>query len=165
MEYTVFKTKWGVFGFVAHGRRLIATFLPQGEASLRRAIARRYPDAVEVKELLPRLRRQVIDYFAGKPTKFAVDADLSAVTPFQQRVLERCRRIPYGKTATYADLARAAGRPGAARAVGGVMASNPLPLVIPCHRVLRSDGSLGGFSSPQGTRGKKRLLAMEGTAV
>ena len=165
MKYAIFTTAWGAFGLVAHGRRLIATFLPQSEASLRRAIAKRYPAAIEAKEMLPRFRKQVINYFAGKPTKFAVDADLSAVTPFRQRVLEACGRFPYGKTATYADLARAAGRPGAARAVGGVMASNPLPLVIPCHRVLRSDGSLGGFSSPKGTREKDRLLALEGTAV
>ena len=65
-------------------------------------------------------------------------------------------------TASYADLAGAAGNPAAVRAAGGAMAHNPLPLVIPCHRVLRSDGSIGGFSSTEGVRQKRRLLALEG---
>ncbi|MGB2985085.1 MAG: methylated-DNA--[protein]-cysteine S-methyltransferase [Phycisphaerae bacterium] len=161
MRYIIFKTAWGAFGYVARGKRLVATFLPQSESSIRRAIRKRWPDAVETPDLLPRLRKQVIDYFAGKPTKFTVEVDLSGVPPFRQDVLKACWRIPYGGTASYADLAQTAGRPGAARAVGGAMAHNPLPLVIPCHRVLRSDGSLGGFSSPRGIKEKERLLLLE----
>ena len=102
------------------------------------------------------------DYFAGKPTKFAVDIDFTDHPPFREAVLRACRRIPYGKTASYADLARAVGKPRAARAVGTAMAHNPVPLVIPCHRVVRSDGSLGGFSTPRGVKEKKRLLLLEG---
>ncbi len=120
-----------------------------------------FPDALEAPELLPRFRRQVIDYFAGTPTGFSVEIDVTDLPPFRQVVLEACHRVPYGKTASYTDLARAAGRPGAARAVGGAMAGNPLPLVVPCHRVLRSDGSLGGFSSPRGIEEKLRLLRLE----
>lgn len=161
MQHSIFDTAWGPFGIVARGKRLAATFLPHQGQSIRRAIASRWPDAAEAPDLLPRFRRQVIDYFAGKPTKFNVEFDLSDVPPFRQAVLATCRKIPYGKTASYADLARAVGSPGAARAVGGAMAHNPLPLVIPCHRVLRSDGSLGGFSSPNGTKEKERLLALE----
>ena len=161
-QYAVFNTVAGFFGFVARGKRLVATFLPRPKRDLQRAIKEAYPEAEEARDLLPGLRRQVIDYFAGRPARFSADVDLSALPPFRARVLAACKRIPYGKTASYADLAKAAGRPGAARAVGGAMANNPLPLVIPCHRVLRSDGSLGGFSSPDGIETKKRMLALEG---
>jgi methylated-DNA-[protein]-cysteine S-methyltransferase len=116
---------------------------------------------VESVDLLLRFQRQVIEYFTGKPTRFTVRVDFSGVPAFRQAVLEACRRIPYGQTASYADLARAAGSPGAARAAGTTMANNPLPLVIPCHRVLRADGSIGGFSTPQGVKQKKRLLRLE----
>ena len=87
-------------------------------------------------------------------------------TPFQRRVLDCCRRIPYGKTQSYAELAIAAGSPAAARAVGRTMATNPIPLVIPCHRVVGSGGDLCGFSAVGGLDAKRRLLALEqGAAV
>jgi methylated-DNA-[protein]-cysteine S-methyltransferase len=82
-------------------------------------------------------------------------------TPFQRRVLDCCRRIPYGVTQTYGELAIAAGSPGAARAVGRTMATNPIPLVIPCHRVLGSGGDLRGFSAIGGLDIKRRLLGLE----
>ena len=82
-------------------------------------------------------------------------------TPFQFRVLTCCRAIPWGETRTYGQLARAAGSPGAARAVGQVMATNRLPLIVPCHRVVPASGGLGGFSAPQGTRLKRSLLEQE----
>lgn len=83
-------------------------------------------------------------------------------TSFQRRVLERCRKIPAGRVMTYAELARAAGCPGGARAVGNVMASNPFPLIVPCHRVIGSAGGLGGYSGPAGLPLKLRLLEREG---
>ncbi len=82
-------------------------------------------------------------------------------TPFQRRVLNRCRRIRYGDTQTYAELATAAGSPAAARAVGRTMATNPVPLVIPCHRVVGSAGDLRGFSAVGGLGCKRRLLDLE----
>ncbi len=162
MQYVVFKTARGYFGLVARGRRLVATVMPQPAGKARKAIAEAWPDAVEDPDLMPRLRRQVVDYYAGKSVRFSADLDLSEVPEFRAHVLEACRKIPYGETASYADLARAVGKPGAARAVGGAMANNPLPLVIPCHRVLRSDGTLGGFSTPSGVAEKRRMLSLEG---
>jgi len=82
-------------------------------------------------------------------------------TPFQQAVIERCRRIPPGQTLSYGELARAVGHPGAARAVGSVMATNRFPLIVPCHRVVAAGGGLGGYSAPDGIRMKQRLLALE----
>ena len=87
--------------------------------------------------------------------KFALDG----MTPFQRSVLETIFKIPAGKTMTYAEVASAAGKPGAARAVGNVMASNPIPLILPCHRVVASNG-LGGFTS--GLEVKRKLLRLEG---
>ena len=165
MRYTLFDTEWGTFGLVTRGRRLLATFLPQPKSHIRRAIRESWPDAVEARDPLPRFRKQVADYFAGKRTVFNVEVDMTDVPAFRQKALEQCMRIPYGQTASYADLARAAGNPRAVRAVGGAMANNPLPLVIPCHRVIRSDGSLGGFSSYRETELKARLLRLEKVAV
>lgn len=91
-----------------------------------------------------------------------VPVELPNVTDFQRRVLAACRQIPYGSTRSYADLARQAGRPRAARAVGTTMARNPVALVIPCHRVVSSARhGCGGFSAPGGVEMKRRLLALE----
>lgn len=165
MRYTVFDTAWGAFGFVTRGRRLVATFLPEAEGRLRREIQAAWPDAVEADHELPRLRKQVVDYFRGRQTAFTVEIDWLDMPVFRRAVLMQCRRISYGETVSYQDLARAAGRPRAVRAVGGAMAHNPVPLVVPCHRVLRSDGSLGGFSSRGGVREKVRLLRLEHALV
>jgi len=162
MQFSIIKTKWGAFGMVARNGRLVATYLPMPAAELRETIRKRYPEAVESKNLLPDFRKQVIEYFDGKRVRFSVRLDLEGVSPFWAEVLRQCKKIPYGNTASYGDLAGAAGNPAAVRAAGGAMAHNPLPLVIPCHRVLRGDGSIGGFSSIEGVRQKRRLLALEG---
>jgi len=110
----------------------------------------------------PQLVERLQAYASGAKDDFRdVKADLGANTPFQRRVLECCRRIPWGWTVSYAELAAQAGFPGAARAVGRCMASNRIPLVIPCHRVIASDGSPRGFSASGGVRMKRRLLALE----
>lgn len=90
-----------------------------------------------------------------------ISLDWSGLTPFQMRVLKQCQQIPYGLTTTYGQLARAAGSPGAARAVGSVMARNRVPLLVPCHRVLPAHG-LGQYSAGGGVSTKKKLLQMEG---
>jgi methylated-DNA-[protein]-cysteine S-methyltransferase len=114
---------------------------------------------------LPFVRRLVDDlqrYAAGEPVDFrevAVDED--HLTPFGRRIIAACRRIPFGKTRSYGELAAICGSPGAARAVGQAMAKNRFPLVVPCHRVLGAGGHLGGFSAPDGLRMKRRLLALE----
>jgi len=161
MGYVVFDTVWGAFGFVEHDRRLIATYLPRSRRETVRAIRTSWPQAVEAPDVLPRFRQAVVGYFEGKRVRFPIGIDLGGMPPFYRSVLEACRRIPYGQTASYADLARAAGNPNAVRAVGGAMARNPLPLVVPCHRVLSADGSIGGFSSSGGVDEKARLLRLE----
>lgn len=161
MQFSVFETKWGFVGFVAQHSRLVRVWLPQPEARIRRAVARDFSAAVESPRMLPTFGRQFQAYFAGEQIDFDIEFDLSGQTDFRRRVLQRCARIPYGELRTYADLAREVGRPAAARAVGGAMAHNPIPLVIPCHRVVASNGTLGGFSSPGGLSLKERMLGME----
>ena len=112
------------------------------------------------------LIRRLQAYASGARDEFGdVEVDLGLVTDFQRRVLERCRRIPYGRTLSYGELATQAGYPGAARAVGNCMAANRIPLVIPCHRVVASGGRLGGYSGVEGVRMKRRLLDLEAKAT
>ena len=106
----------------------------------------------------PQARRQLAEYFAGRRRDFQIP--LAPVgTPFQRRVWDALRRIPHGSTATYQEIARAVGSPRAARAVGAANACNPLAIVVPCHRVIRSDGALGGYAG--GTGRKAALLNLE----
>jgi methylated-DNA-[protein]-cysteine S-methyltransferase len=112
--------------------------------------------------LVGRLVGDLQRYAAGEPVDFsAVAICVDHLTPFGRRIVAACRRIPSGQTRSYGELAARCGSPGAARAVGQVMAKNRYPLIVPCHRVLASDGKLGGFSAPDGLRMKKRLLALE----
>jgi len=109
----------------------------------------------------PLVRRLQL-FAAGAEEDFSdVNIHLGPQTPFQKCVVDFCRAIPAGKTMTYSELAEAAGSPRAARAVGNCMAHNPLPLIVPCHRVVAASGSLGGYSAGEGIRMKLRLLEME----
>lgn len=99
-------------------------------------------------------------YFEGRLERFESAVDARPGSPFQERVLRRLLHTRRGEITTYGALARAVGRPGAARAVGRVMATNPLPIIIPCHRVLPADGSLGNYTG--GVHIKEHLLAIEG---
>ncbi len=162
MKYRLFLTDWGHFGMVELDNKVLATYLPGKQEKVRQRIQDDWPGAIESKSILTPLCRQVKKYFNGSKVRFSVSLDLSHLSPFRGNVLKACQRIPYGQTASYADLARVVGSPHAARAVGSAMAHNPLPLLVPCHRVLCSDGTIGGFSSPNGIREKERLLRLEG---
>ncbi|MER5849025.1 methylated-DNA--[protein]-cysteine S-methyltransferase [Streptomyces sp. NPDC002012] len=105
--------------------------------------------------------RQLAAYFAGSLREFSLDLDWSLTSGFNRQVLrELAAGVPYGAVVGYGDLAECVGQPGAAQAVGAAMGSNPLPVVVPCHRVVESDGGLGGFGG--GLETKRKLLALEG---
>ncbi|MGH9487122.1 MAG: methylated-DNA--[protein]-cysteine S-methyltransferase [Terriglobales bacterium] len=106
------------------------------------------------------ITRQLREYFSGQRQRFDLKLDWRG-TPFQQSVWRALLRVPYGKTATYADIARKVGKPLAYRAVGGANRANPIPIVVPCHRVLGSDGSLTGYSGPTRLDIKAQLLQLE----
>jgi len=105
---------------------------------------------------------QLRDYLAGRRTSFDLPLDLQALPEFQRRVLLAALKIPRGQVATYGEIARRVGRPKASRAVGQALGHNPMPIVIPCHRVLGADGSLRGYGSGGGIKTKARLLDLEG---
>ncbi len=108
---------------------------------------------------LPIVEVQLENYLSGRMTSFNLEVDLRTATEFQKQVLRQTMKIPYGKTSTYREIAAGVGRPAAYRAVGNAVGANPIPIVIPCHRVLSSDGGLGGYSS--GLSYKKKLLELE----
>jgi len=109
------------------------------------------------------VRRQLDVYFSGKQVNWKITLDVSSGTEFQQVVWSALRRIPYGQTITYGQLAQRIGKPGASRAVGTANAANPLPVIIPCHRVVAGNGRLGGFSG--GLHIKQALLRLEGVLL
>ncbi len=111
--------------------------------------------------LLQEAVRQLAEYLGGKRRRFDLPLDLDG-TPFQLRVWRRLLAIPYGATCSYGELARAVGRPGAARAVGQACGANPVAIVVPCHRVIAAGGALGGYGA--GGKLKRRLLDLEQSA-
>jgi methylated-DNA-[protein]-cysteine S-methyltransferase len=108
-------------------------------------------------------KRELDDYFEGRRTSFDLALDLEAIAPFHRQVLGELARVPYGETTTYGTLAARAGRPAAARAVGTVMNRNPIPIVLPCHRVVGASGKLVGYAG--GLHVKEALLRLEGAML
>ena len=159
MEYTVFNTDMGWVAIVGSGRGLVSISLPHNSAE--EAFCSIGEDKYTTsspyrfKDLIKRLKA----YFSGHKVLFPDELDLSAATQFQREVWQAGRLIPYGETRSYSWLAERVGKSGAARAVGQALGKNRLPIIIPCHRVIGSDGSLGGFSG--GLEMKKRLLHLE----
>jgi methylated-DNA-[protein]-cysteine S-methyltransferase len=162
-----------VAGFAAigwNGNGITAFRLPAGTArELEQALLRHTPRSVRAAP--PAAAEAVIGdacrYFAGEHADFAqVPVDLGPQSPFFERVYAAVRRLGWGETATYGAIAASLGvGPESARAVGQAMASNPVPLIIPCHRVTAANGRIGGFSAPGGALSKAKMLAIEGVEV
>ncbi|GAA6527443.1 methylated-DNA--[protein]-cysteine S-methyltransferase [Intrasporangium sp. DVR] len=120
------------------------------------------PRVLRTESGLDELARQLDDYFAGTRSSIEVPLDLRLAHGFRRQVLEHLREIPFGRTETYAEVAQGAGSPRAVRAVGSACATNPVPIIVPCHRVVRTDGSMGGYLG--GSDAKAWLLALEAAA-
>jgi methylated-DNA-[protein]-cysteine S-methyltransferase len=119
------------------------------------------PRVLEAPARLDEVRRELDEYFEGRRRAFDLAIDLSLIkTPFSKRLLQATARIPFGETRTYRDMAAAAGNAAAVRAAGNALGHNPIPIVVPCHRVLRTGGSIGGYTG--GLDRKVKLLATEG---
>lgn len=118
------------------------------------------PRVLELPAELDGVRRELDEYFERRREEFDLPLDWRLSRGFRRRVLRATARIPYGRTATYAEMAERAGNPRAYRAAGSALGSNPIPLVVPCHRVLRTGGELGGYGG--GPDLKRRLLRLEG---
>jgi methylated-DNA-[protein]-cysteine S-methyltransferase len=168
----VFPTNLGWFGLLGSADQLV--WIQIGHASadeVRRAARRFVGHAADGRapcetDWNPELRQRLERYTFGEPVDFAdTPLELPDATDFQRRILKITRRIGYGKTMSYGQLAAKAGYPRAARAVGSVMSSNRFPIVIPCHRVVAAGQKPGGYTSPQGVSLKLRLLALEAGAT
>jgi methylated-DNA-[protein]-cysteine S-methyltransferase len=132
----------------------------QEDAVMNDIAARLSPRMLSAPRRLDEPRRELDEYFAGRRRTFDVPLDLRLLSDFTRRVLHATSEIPYGEVATYKEVAAAAGSPHGSRAAGNALGSNPLPIVLPCHRVLHSGGGLGGYTG--GLARKRVLLAIEG---
>jgi methylated-DNA-[protein]-cysteine S-methyltransferase len=164
MEVDVFDSELGWMAVVGDAGRLSRVlFGYESEWVLRHALDSQGAGCLRPQPWHRELVRQLQDFARGVPQTFdRLELDLTGYTSFTSDVVSACRRIPWGRTRSYGDLAAQCGAPGAARAVGNVMATNRFPLVVPCHRVVAAGGRLGGYSAPQGLAMKRRLLEMEG---
>jgi len=168
LHYGSFESPIGTVYVAADGKKVVllsftsaseADFLEELSGRTSRTISR---SNAAVKPAIDELR----EYFGGKRKKFTLAPDVSGHTRFQEKVLKAAMSIPHGQTQSYAWLAKQGGSPKAARAAGQVMAHNPVPIIIPCHRVLGSSGDLCGFAGGLRAFGmKKNLLEIEGIRV
>lgn len=161
--FTLYETAHGVGGVVAEDAGVVEVVLPFGSADAAAMTCRlvdKYGLIVSENEISRTAGRRLVSYFEGVIQNFDVAIAIET-TPFRRRVYDIVRAIPYGAVMTYGEVAIAAGSPGAARGVGGAMAANPVPVLIPCHRVIGVNGDLTGFSASGGVASKKWLLGME----
>ncbi|WP_265517091.1 methylated-DNA--[protein]-cysteine S-methyltransferase [Nitratireductor luteus] len=165
MRCHIFKTAFGWCGLAWSDAGVARTVLPStSENEARRGITAKAPNAAE--EAPDALAGQIVTkmqrYFEGEREDFSeVPLDLGQMPPFNRAIYTAARALRYGETTTYGGLAARAGFPTASRETGVAMGRNPVPLIVPCHRVLAAGGKLGGFSAPGGVLTKQRMLALE----
>ncbi|MBH0188117.1 MAG: methylated-DNA--[protein]-cysteine S-methyltransferase [Nitrospira sp.] len=160
----IFKSPWGWVGISETAKGIDAIALPKQskraiEFGLRAMAGGLFEPGESAR--LEAARRQVLDYLAGKRNRFDLPLDLSRGTAFQRRVWRTLQRVPFGKLRSYQWIAVRVGGRRYARAVGNAVGANPLPIVVPCHRIVAQDASLGGYSC--GLPMKRKLLTLEGT--
>jgi methylated-DNA-[protein]-cysteine S-methyltransferase len=162
VAYTTASTPLGELLVAATPRGLVrVSYLDAGqESELERLAARVSPRVVEAPGVLDGPRRQLEEYFEGRRRDFDLPLDWAMTAGFGRRVLRATARIPYGDTSTYRQVAGHAGNALAVRAAGNALGANPMPIVVPCHRVLRTGGGLGGYTG--GLQRKEFLLELEG---
>ncbi len=159
--YTLFASPFGRIGIASTSHGICRISLKAaGQTAFRKTLQRDYRcSAVRRDRHFTDLVTRMRAYFSGNPVRFNARIDLREGTPFQQKVWRSLRRIPYGQTRSYQAVARRIGHSKGYRAVGGACGTNPIAIVIPCHRVINSDGKLGGFTG--GLRMKRLLLLSE----
>lgn len=166
LDYYETRKGIGAVVFSAKGIKFLALPVERRE-QLDEMVLGRYPHCQYYNAgLLARLKRDLVAYFCGIETDFqslGLGLDLEGFSDFKRSVYHAVQTIPYGKILSYQEVAKGIGRPLACRAVGNALSKNPIPVIIPCHRIVRSDDSLGGFSA--GPEWKKKLLELEGLKV
>ena len=163
LKYITFSTDMGWVGILGSAKGLLSITLPRHSAQETcRLLGGGVNQATWSLRLFNDLVERLRIYFSGHRVTFLDELDLSVATPFQREVWAITRLIPYGETRSYRWVAEQIKRPAAARAVGQALGKNPLPVIIPCHRVVTSDGQLGGFNG--GLETKQQLLHLEASA-
>lgn len=163
VKLDVFQTRIGWIGLAWTPRGILWLVLPRGSRNeVLHELQQEFVDGVSASAPAE-IKKELTEYAEGKRREFDLPLDWSLVKPFQRAVLTVALKIPFGETRTYGWIARAIGKPQAARAVGRALATNPIPLILPCHRVVGSDGSLTGYGG--GLPLKKKLLEMEALLV
>ncbi len=160
----IFKSPWGWMGIAESLKGIQAIVLPKRSKRAVECELREQSNEPMLQEQSPSLeaaRRQLLDYLTERRKSFDVPLDLTGGTSFQRKVWRALQRVPYGKLRSYRWIAERVGGRQYARAVGNAVGANPLPIVIPCHRIVAHDASLGGFSG--GLSMKRKLLSLEGT--
>jgi methylated-DNA-[protein]-cysteine S-methyltransferase len=162
ISYGPVESPFGTLLVASTKRGVVRLAFPEepAEAVLERLAAKVSPRIVEAPAQLDPLRRELDEYFGGRRQRFQTPLDWSLMGPFAQRVLRATAAIPFGGVLSYAEVATEAGSPRGSRAAGNALGSNPIPIVIPCHRVLRTGGALGGYGG--GIERKRWLLELEG---
>ena len=151
---------------VVRDGRIVATHISsEPKAELVERFTKKGFELTDENEVARKAARQIIEYHFGARRYFDVPVDFSHRTPFAQKVYEELMKVGYGETVTYGELAKAAGSPEAARAIGRLMATNELGPIVPCHRVVGAGGTLTGFSAQGGTKTKQKMLEQEGVKV
>jgi len=163
IAYTTFDSPIGTLVLAATPNGLLRIGFDNEPGVLEDLADRVSPRILEYPARLEEIRRELGDYFAGRREQFDVPLDWTLIGGFRRRVLTVTAKIPYGGVSTYQDVARRAGQPKGARAAGQALGGNPIPVVIPCHRVLRSGGGMGGYGG--GTARKEHLLRLEGAIL
>jgi methylated-DNA-[protein]-cysteine S-methyltransferase len=165
-RYLLFPTAFGTCGIAWRDGGLTRLQLPERDVSATERRLSPWAAVAQPEEAPPFVQWAIVAlqrYFAGRTVDFnGVLVDLERCSPFHQRIYAALREVAWGKTTTYGALAAEVGAPDAARAIGQAMGRNPVPIIIPCHRVLASGGRIGGFSAPGGATTKERLLELEG---
>lgn len=161
--YTIIDTALGYVGLVRSGAGLCRIVIRLSRKGVVEIVTRDYLSAVESADAFGDLPRRVVRYLGGERVTFNDKLDWSGASSFRRAVWEATRAIPYGETRSYGWVAEEVGRSKAARAVGQALAANPMPVVVPCHRVIGSDGRLTGFTG--GLEMKKQLLKIEETSL
>ena len=165
-RYCLFDTVLGSFGIAWNDRGLYRLQLPEADGAAAEKRLRRSASPGEMPPWAEHAIAAIRGYLAGDRVDFAsVAIDLADVGEFRRAVYEAARAIGWGQTASYGELARRIGFPWGARAVGQALARNPVPILVPCHRILTHDRRIGGFSAYGGRLTKQRLLALEGVHV
>ncbi len=162
IKYTKYQSPVGTIFLAVSSKGLLSLFFTESESEFLDTMQKKYGEKPESYSLSFGKIFNLLDrYFNGEAVEFDIKIDLAG-TPFRQSVWAELRKIPYGSTLTYGQVARVVGNPAASRAVGGACGANPLPVVVPCHRVVASGGGLGGYSAGEGLVLKKKLLLIEG---